>query len=232
MNDLNKKSFGGLIFLTSALAALLFISTGSIDYWQAWVFLCVFFVTTLVITVNLMKNDPELLERRINAGPGAEKEKRQKVIQSLASLAFIALFIVSALDHRFGWSVVPIYAVAAGDVLVVLGLFAVFSVFKENSYTSATIEVGAAQKVISTGPYAIVRHPMYAGAFVMLLGVPLALGSCWGLLAVVPMVAAVVWRLLDEEKFLAKNPCRLFGIPKKGKISLGAFHLVASIVFQ
>lgn len=223
MNDLNKKSFRGLIFLILALAALLFIPTGNIDYWQAWVFLSVFFVSTLVITVYLMKNDPELLERRINAGPGAEKEKRQKFIQSLASLAFITLFIVSALDHRFGWSEVPIYAVAAGNVLVVLGLFAVFLVFKENSYTSATIEVGADQKVISTGPYAIVRHPMYAGAFVMLLGMPLAMGSCWGELAAIPMMAAIVWRLLDEEKFLAKNLVGYLEYQKKVKYRLVPF---------
>jgi protein-S-isoprenylcysteine O-methyltransferase Ste14 len=223
MDDLNKKSFGGLIFLILALAALLFIPAGTIDYWQAWVFLSVFFASTLLITVYLMKNDPELLERRINAGPVAEKEKQQKVIQSLASLAFIALFIVSALDHRFGWSIVPVSAVAAGNVLVVLGLFAVFLVFKENSYASAIIEVGAAQKVISTGPYAIVRHPMYAGAFVMLLGIPLALGSRWGLIAVVPIVAAIVWRLLDEEKFLEENLDGYLEYQKKVKYRLVPF---------
>ena len=223
MNDLNKKSFGGLIFFILALAGLLFIPAGTVDYWQAWVSLCVIFVSALLITVYLMKNDPELLERRINAGPGAEKEKRQKVIQSLASLAFIALFIVSALDHRFGWSTLPVYAVAAGNVLVVLGLFAVFLVFKENSYASATIEVGSAQKVISTGPYAIVRHPMYAGAFIMLFGIPLALGSRWGLLPVVLMVATIVWRLLDEEKFLAENLDGYLEYQKKVKYRLVPF---------
>lgn len=186
-------------------------------------FLFVIFVSALLITVYLMKNDPELLERRINAGPGAEKEKRQKVIQSLASLAFIALFIVSALDHRFEWSTLPVYAVAAGNVLVVLGLLAVFLVFKENSYASATIEIGSAQKVISTGPYAIVRHPMYAGAFIMLFGIPLALGSRWGLVPVILMVATIVWRLLDEEKFLAENLDGYLEYQKKVKYRLVPF---------
>jgi protein-S-isoprenylcysteine O-methyltransferase Ste14 len=129
-------------------------------------------------------------------------------------LAFVALFIVSAADHRFGWSAMPTYAVIAGDVLVALGLFVVFLVFKENTYTSATIEVDADQKIITTGPYSIVRHPMYAGSLIMLFGVPLALGSWWGLLVVIPMLLVIIWRLLDEEKFLAKN---LSGYPEYQK---------------
>ena len=214
MNELNKKSFGRLVFLIIALVVLLFGPAGTFDYWQAWVFLSVFFVATLAITLSLMENDPKLLERRVNAGPATEKEKLQKVIQSLASLTFIALFIVSAADHRFGWPAMPTYAVIAGDVLVALGLFVAFLVFKENTYTSATIEVGADQKIITTGPYAIVRHPMYAGSLIMLFGVPLALGSWGGLLVVIPMLLVIIWRLLDEEKFLAKN---LSGYPEYQK---------------
>jgi protein-S-isoprenylcysteine O-methyltransferase Ste14 len=109
------------------------------------------------------------------------------------------------MDHRFGWSSVPWPLSLSGDALVAIGLFCVFLVFKENSFTSAIIEVGAGQQVISTGPYALVRHPMYSGAFVMLLGTPLALASWWGLLSVVPVILVIVWRLHDEEKFLIKN---------------------------
>jgi protein-S-isoprenylcysteine O-methyltransferase Ste14 len=152
-----------------------------------------------------MKNDPHLLERRVQAGPVAEKEKGQQIIQSLASIAFIAIFIIPGLDHRFGWSSVPLFLVLAGDFLVALGLLIVFFVFKENSYTSAVIEVGAEQKIVTTGPYALVRHPMYMGALIMLLGVPLALGSYWGLFMLLPITLVIIWRLLDEEKFLAKN---------------------------
>ena len=122
-----------------------------------------------------------------------------------ASLGFIGLIVFPALDHRFAWSHVPPYAALAGDVLVMLGWLAIFFVFKENTFTSATIELAPDQKVISTGPYALVRHPMYAGAFVMLLGIPIALGSWWGLLVIAAMMPALIWRLIDEEKFLARN---------------------------
>ncbi len=205
MKDLNKKAFGGLLRLLISLAVLLFLPAWTLDYWQAWIFLAVFFGSVLVITVYLIKWDPRLLERRINAGPSAEKERSQKVIQTLALIAFIMVFVFSAVDHRFAWSKVPLYTVAAGDFLVVLGLIIIFLVFKENTFTSAVIEIDTEQKVISTGPYAFVRHPMYIGALVMLLGVPLALGSWWGLLTILPMTLVIVWRLLDEEQFLAKK---------------------------
>lgn len=122
-----------------------------------------------------------------------------------ASLGFIGLIVFPALDHRFAWSQMPPYVAMAGDVLVVLGWLAIFVVFKENTFTSATIEVAPDQKVISTGPYAIIRHPMYAGTLVMLLGIPIALGSWWGLVVIVAMMPALIWRLFDEEKFLARK---------------------------
>ena len=124
---------------------------------------------------------------------------------SFVSLGFIGLIVVPALDHRFAWSTVPAYVSIAGDVLVFLGLLIIFFVFKENTYTSAVIEVDAQQKVVTTGPYALIRHPMYAGALVMFVGMPLALGSLWGLLTIIPLTVVIVLRLLDEEKFLARN---------------------------
>ena len=205
MTELNKKAFAGFVRLFVIMAAIIFLPAWTLDYWQAWIFFPVFFGSSLAITVYLMKNDSKLLERRVNAGVGAEQEKSQNIIQAFAAVAFIAIFVVSALDHRFGWSTVPPYLTVLGDVLVVLGFYIVFLVFKENSFASGTIEVGDDQKVITTGPYALVRHPMYIGALVMLVGVPLALGSLWGLLAIVPMTLVMVWRLLDEEKFLARN---------------------------
>ena len=205
MNDLNRRAWGGTVFLIVCVASMLFVPAGSLRYWQAWIFLAVFFLPVLAINIYLMKNDPRLLERRITAGPLDEKEISQKIIQSIAMVDFIALMLVPAYDHRFGWSTVPLYVVGIGDVLVVLGFYIVFLVFRENTFTSALIELSTDQKVISTGPYAHVRHPMYIGALIMLVGVPLALGSWWGLLTVVPMTLVLVWRLLDEEKFLAKN---------------------------
>jgi protein-S-isoprenylcysteine O-methyltransferase Ste14 len=205
MKDLNIKAFGGLFFLVLVLALALFLPAGTLNYWQAWVFLAVWTVAVLAITLYLMKKDAGLLERRVEAGPVAEQQRSQKIIQSLASLAFIVMFILPGLDHRFGWSSVPRFVVGVGDILVAFGLYYVFLVFKENTFTSAVIAVGAGQKIITTGPYAVVRHPMYAGAFIMLLGVPLALGSWWGLFTVIPITLVIVWRLLEEEKFLAKN---------------------------
>jgi hypothetical protein len=167
MNTLHKKAFGGLLFVLAAMAALLFIPAGTIDYWQAWTFLAVYFSLSLALTLYLMKNDPKLLERWIRGGPTAEKEPAQKIIMSFTTLGFIGLLVVPALDHRFGWSHMTSYAALAGDLLVAIGGFAIFFVFKENTFTSATIELAADQRVISTGLYALVRHPMYAGALVM-----------------------------------------------------------------
>jgi protein-S-isoprenylcysteine O-methyltransferase Ste14 len=205
MNILNIKAFGGLLFLLLVMAALLFIPAWTLDYWQAWTFLAVYFVSSLAITLYLMKKDPKLLARRMSGGPSSEKETTQKIIMSFASLGFICLVVVPALDHRFAWSHMPPYAALAGDVLVVLGWLVIFFVFKENTFTSAIIELVPDQKVITTGPYALVRHPMYAGALVMLLGIPIALGSWWGSLVIVAMMPALIWRLVDEEKFLARN---------------------------
>jgi protein-S-isoprenylcysteine O-methyltransferase Ste14 len=205
VTELNRKAFGGLLRLIVVLASSQFLPAWTLDYWQAWIFLAVFSASALAITVYLMKKDPKLLERRVNAGPGAERENVQKVIQSVATIAFIAVIVFPAIDHRFSWSKVPPYVAIVGDVVVALGLLVIFFVFKENTFTSGVIEVDAEQKVISTGPYALVRHPMYLGAVVMLLGVPLSLGSWWGLFTIIPITLVIVWRLLKEEKFLVEN---------------------------
>ena len=205
MTELNKKATLGLVALVVIMAAVTFLPAWTFDYWQAWILLAVFFACTLAIDIYLLKNDPKLLERRLKAGPGSEHDKSQQIIQAIAAIVFVSIFVLSALDHRFGWSSVPPYVSVIGDVLVASALYFVFLVFKENTFASATIEIGDDQKVIMTGPYALVRHPMYIGALVMLLGVPLALSSWWGLLAIIPMVLVLIARLLDEEKFLAKN---------------------------
>lgn len=205
MNNLIAKAFGGLLFLLLVLGVALFLSAGSLAYWQAWVYLAVFGLSVFLITAYLMRYDQRLLASRVQAGPVAETQKSQQVIQSLASLFFIALFIVPGLDHRFNWSVVPTVISLIADGLVGLSLYFIFLVFRENTYTSATIEVANQQKVISSGPYSIVRHPMYAGAFVLLLFTPLALGSWIGVLFALPVMAVIVVRLLEEEKFLAAS---------------------------
>ncbi len=205
MNDLAKKTILGFAQLISGMGILLFFPAWTLDFWQAWTYLFIFTASTALITVYLWWRDPKLLERRVHAGPGAEKVKNQKRIQLFASVVFIGEVILPSLDHRLSWSDVPLFIEVFGDILVMLGFFIIFIVFRENSFTSATIEVAADQKVISTGPYAIVRHPMYTGALVLLFGTPLALGSWWGLLMFIAVTFIIIWRLLDEEKFLLKN---------------------------
>lgn len=205
MKSLNTKAFGGLLFLLIVMGALLFLPAWSLVYWQAWAFLAVFGASALAITLYLMKNDPGLLERRVHAGPIAEKEKSQKIIQSITSMAFISIMVISALDHRFAWSTGSLRLAVAGDLLVALGFLIVFFVYRENSFASATIEIFPEQKVISTGLYALVRHPMYMGGLIIFLGIPLALGSCWGLFGVLFLVPAGMWRIFEEEKFLKRN---------------------------
>ena len=205
MRSLTVRAFAGLFSLILVMAALLFVPAGTLDYWQAWTFLAVYAAASVAITLYLMKKDPELLRRRMRGGPFAEKEPAQKVIMSIASLGFIALIVVPALDRRFGWSHMPPSMALVGDALMALGWIAVLFVFRENSFSAATIEVARDQRVISTGPYAVIRHPMYAGGLVMLAGMPIALGSWWGLLVLTAILPALIWRLIDEERFLARN---------------------------
>jgi protein-S-isoprenylcysteine O-methyltransferase Ste14 len=205
MNPPYKKAFISLAIFFLVMAALLFIPAGTLDYWQAWMFLAVYFAASIAISLYLIMYDPALAARRMSGGPFAEKESAQKIIMSLTSLGFIALIVLPAIDHRFGWSHPTPFTAVAGDVLVVLGYLGIFFVFRENSFASATIQSPEDQRVISTGPYAWVRHPMYATALVMLLGIPIALGSWWGVLIVIALIPALIWRLLDEERFLARN---------------------------
>jgi protein-S-isoprenylcysteine O-methyltransferase Ste14 len=205
MDSLQRKAFGSLLILFLVMAALLFLTAGTIRYWQAWAYLAVFFGASFLITLYLAKNDPALLKRRLSGGPWAEKEQTQKIIMAFTSIGFFALIVTPALDFRFGWSAAPLPIVAAGNVLVVIGYAIIFLVYKENTFTSATIEVAKDQRVISTGPYALVRHPMYAGGLLYLLGTPLALGSWWGLAPFAATLPFLIWRLVDEEAFLVKN---------------------------
>ena len=205
MNVLYLKAMGGLAILFLVMASLLFLPARTFAYWQAWVFLAVYFSASIAISLYLITSDPALLARRMSGGPFAEKEPAQRVIMSITSLAFVGLLVLPAIGHRLRWSELSPGAALAGDVLVLLGWLGIFFVFKENSFSSATIELASDQRVISTGPYAWMRHPMYAAALVMLLGIPIALGSSWGVLIVVAMLPVLIWRLLDEERFLVRN---------------------------
>jgi protein-S-isoprenylcysteine O-methyltransferase Ste14 len=205
MNSLERRAFISLVVLFAVIALLLFSAAGTFHYWQAWLFLTVYFVPSLAITLYLMKQDPALLARRMRGGPFAEKEPAQKIIMSIVSLGFVGLIVLPAIDHRMGWSQLSPAMVLTGDLLVLIGYFGVFLVFRENSFGAATIRVSEDQQVISTGLYAWVRHPMYAAGLLMLFGIPLALGSGWSALLVLVLLPALIWRLSDEERFLARN---------------------------
>jgi protein-S-isoprenylcysteine O-methyltransferase Ste14 len=199
------KTLASLAALILVVGAIIFAAAGTTDYWQAWLFLACYFAASLVVSFWLARNDTALLERRMRGGPFAEGERSQKIIMAITSLGFVALLVVPGLDRRFGWSSMPGSVAILGDLLLLLGWLGILAVFRANSYAAATIQVTSGQTVISTGPYALVRHPMYAAALVMLLGIPVALGSWWGALVVVALVPALGWRLIDEERLLLRD---------------------------
>ena len=167
----------GLVFFGLAL----FWPAGTFHYWQAWVFIVVFMFATMGPSLYLAVKMPDALQRRMKAGPFAETRPLQKVIIVGTILSVAAVLVVSAFDHRFGWSTVPTAVVIVGNVLVFLGLTMAQFVVIQNNYAGATVTVEADQELVSTGLYGLVRHPMYVGTLVMMLGTPLALDSYWGL---------------------------------------------------
>lgn len=195
------QSIAGLLFFL----AIIFISAGTWNYWQGWLFMAVFSVTTTAFTIYLALYDRPLLERRMNAGPWKEKEWSQKVIVSLIILSFFSFIILAVLDHRFGLSPVPAWATLTGNAIILLSFLFIFRVIKVNSWAASNIQVEEGQKVIDTGPYAYVRHPMYAGAIWMLAGIPFALGSWWPVGLLIPSFPVLLWRMLDEERILRRD---------------------------
>src|SRR5215813_11640170 len=202
---LNARAWLAFVVLTGLMGALLFGVAGTMGYWQAWVYIGIYVAASIPTMRYLVRKDPALLERRMRGGPMFEKERTQQIIMAFTSLGFIALLVVPALDHRFGWSNVPVWAVVLGDLLVAIGYCFILVVYRANSYTASTIQVVPGQTVISTGPYAIVRHPMYASRSLYVFGTPLALGSYWGFVAIAAMMPFLLWRLFDEERILTRD---------------------------
>ena len=184
------------------MGLMLFLPAGSLYYWQAWIYCAVLLIPVSFVVFYFLKHDPELLERRMRM---KEKEEKQKTIVKLGIIIFFIGFLISGLDYRYHWSNVPVYLVIAANAIVLSGYIFVFFVFRENSYASRIIEVEKGQHVITTGPYAIVRHPMYLGVLVMYLFTPLALGSYWAVPFFLPMIPLLVSRLLNEEEMLLRE---------------------------
>jgi protein-S-isoprenylcysteine O-methyltransferase Ste14 len=188
-----------------AFGLILFLSVGTLNYWQAWVFIAVFMVTTIVPSIYLARTNPAALQRRMRAGPRAETRTAQKIIITGSFLGLVAMMAFSAFDHRMGWSSVAAWVSVIGDVLVAAGLGIAMLVVVQNGYAAATVTVETDQTLVSGGVYKFVRHPMYVGNVIMMVGLPLALGSYWGLLFIIPGVVVLVFRILDEEKLLTQE---------------------------
>ncbi|WP_124712529.1 methyltransferase family protein [Mycolicibacterium nivoides] len=186
----------------AVFVALVFAPAGTFGYWRGWAFIAVFSAFSLLPSIYLALHDPAALRRRMQAGPTAETRPVQKFASAMAFLLLAVIIVTSALDHRFGWSAVPAVVSVLGNVLVATGLGVAMLVVIQNSYAAANVRVEAGQAVVSTGLYGLVRHPMYTGNVIMMVGVPLALGSYWALLLIIPGLALLAVRIVDEETML------------------------------
>lgn len=184
------------------MGLLFFASAGTFGFWQAWVFLAILFIPMFFVLVYLWRNDRALLERRMRA---REKEPSQKLSSKISVVLFILAFLLPGLDHRFGWSSVPVVFVVISDLVVFIGYMMFFLVLRENSYASRIVEVEKEQRVISTGPYGMVRHPMYASVLLIFLLSPVALGSLWAVIPMVLVASLIVIRIRDEEQLLVRE---------------------------
>ncbi|HHF7373076.1 methyltransferase family protein [Legionella bozemanae] len=205
MNSLYKQLIRSSILGTLVMLALLFLSAGTLDYWQGWIYMVVFIIASTAYSVYLAKYDPALLKRRTEVGISYEKELAQKIIIFCLYVSCIVLIVLAPLDVRLGWSSVPWYVSIIGDALVVFSFYIFYLVAKVNTYAAANISVEKEQKVITTGLYGFVRHPMYFGAMILFIGTPLALGSWWALLLTPIFLSILVARILNEEKILARD---------------------------
>lgn len=206
MNSLYFRAIVGALAGFIAFFAVVFVPAWTLDYWQGWAFFATLSVSTTLVTLYMAIYDKKLLESRLRMGPTAETTAVQKIITAVGVPVSLGVFVIMVFDHRFSWSpTVPAILSLLGDVLCALGIFIYFLVVSENRYAASTVQVVEGQTVVSSGPYAVVRHPMYAGAILVFLGAPVALGSWWGLLLVPIFIAGFAWRLVNEEEFLREH---------------------------
>jgi len=199
---LARAAYAYLLLALAVVSGMLFLSAGTVRYWEAWVYLAIMLMTTSLSLADLLKNNPKLLERRMRM---REKESQQRWIIGFAWVWFVATFLVPGFDRRFDGSDVPAFAVIIAEGFVLLGYAVMFWVFRENPYASRIVEVEPNQHVVATGPYAVIRHPMYLGALLIYLFTPLALGSYWAILPAVFIIPILVARIRNEESVLARD---------------------------
>jgi protein-S-isoprenylcysteine O-methyltransferase Ste14 len=184
------------------VAALVIGPAWSLDYWQGWLFLASLYIPMLCVMVYMLMHERKLLEKRINP---VEKREPQVWVQFINTFLFIAAMVIAGLDHRFGWSRLPVWAVFTSDAMMLAGYYAFIRIMLYNEYASRTIEIQKGQKLISTGPYAVIRHPMYTAGIFMYIFVPLVLGSLWALIPILMFPITLAFRIIDEEKALIKG---------------------------
>lgn len=200
--ELIKMVFVRFLGAILVLSAMFFLPAGTLAYWEAWGYLAILFIPMLFVLFYLLKNDPGLLARRMKT---REREAEQKLIIKLSFIPFLLAFLLPGFDKRFGWSNVPVGMVVMADILVLLGYGIVFLVFRENRYASRVVEVEQEQTVISSGPYAMIRHPMYLGSLLLYILSPLALGSYWAMIPAILIIPVIIARIRNEESVLARD---------------------------
>jgi protein-S-isoprenylcysteine O-methyltransferase Ste14 len=205
MDALTRQAVSRTVFFLITTAVMIFVPAWSLAYWQGWAYWLIFCAFTLGGSLYFLRHDRALVERRMYAGAIAEKEPTQKIIMALATACMIALVVVPGRDHLMQWSRVPTAVVIIGFAVFVLGFAIMLWTMKANTFAASTITVEQNQHVVSSGPYAVVRHPMYSGAVLMLGATPLALGSYWGLIPAAVFFCLLVARLLHEEQVLSRE---------------------------
>jgi protein-S-isoprenylcysteine O-methyltransferase Ste14 len=201
-SELRRIVYSRFAIAVVVLPLFFFVPAGTVRYWEAWVYLAILLIPVFFVMRYLLKHDPVFLERRMRT---REQQKPQRLVIALSFLWFFLVFILPGFDQRFNWSDVPVAAVLGADLLVLIGYGVILRVFQENRYASRVIEVAEGQPVIRTGPYAIIRHPMYLGTLLMYLATPVALGSWWALLPALLIVPILIARIVNEEKVLTEN---------------------------
>lgn len=215
--QLTRVAYSRFLMAVPALGLLFFLPAGTLNYWEAWLYLIVLFTPAFFMVKYLIKNDRALLERRMRM---KEKEREQSLIVRLSYFYFLATFLLPGFDKRFGWSDTPIWLVLFANGMVLLGYILVMRVFRENSYASRIVEVEQGQRVIDTGPYALVRHPMYLGVTLLYVMTPLALGSYWSLILALLIIPILIARILNEEAVLTRDLVGYTEYQKKVKFRL------------
>lgn len=202
------------------VAAMLFVPAGSLAFYNGWLFMGLLFIPMLVLGIVLFIKAPELLEKRLDT---KEKENTQKGVVAASGILFVAGFIVAGLDHRFDLSKMSSWVVIVFSVILLISYALYAEVMRENAYLSRTIRVQEGQKVVDTGLYGIVRHPMYAVTLWLFLSIPVVLGSWWALLCFLPYIAVIAVRIRNEEKVLEKGLAGYSEYKKKVKYRIIPF---------